>query len=59
MRIRQPTARLVGPDGKAEHVRSRSETGSPAVPTPGSDPDADEAELFSPGLYTDGPEAGA
>jgi hypothetical protein len=33
--------------------------GSPAVPTPGSDPDAAEAELFSPGLYTDGPGAGA
>ena len=28
---------------------------SPAVPTAGSDPDADEAELFYPDFYTDGP----
>jgi DNA-directed RNA polymerase specialized sigma24 family protein len=32
---------------------------SPAVPTAGSDPDADEAELFYPDFYTDGPDAGA
>jgi DNA-directed RNA polymerase specialized sigma24 family protein len=32
---------------------------SPAVPTVGSDPDADEAELFYPSFYTDGPDAGA
>jgi DNA-directed RNA polymerase specialized sigma24 family protein len=32
---------------------------SPAVPTVGSDPDADEPELFYPGFYTDGPDAGA
>ena len=31
----------------------------PAVPTAGTDPDADEAELFYPGFYTDGPDAGA
>jgi DNA-directed RNA polymerase specialized sigma24 family protein len=30
-----------------------------AVPTAGSDPDADEAELFYPDFYTDGPDAGA
>jgi DNA-directed RNA polymerase specialized sigma24 family protein len=29
------------------------------VPTVGSDPDADEPELFYPGFYTDGPDAGA
>jgi DNA-directed RNA polymerase specialized sigma24 family protein len=32
---------------------------SPAIPTAGSDPDADEAELFYPDFYTDGPDAGA
>jgi hypothetical protein len=32
---------------------------SPAIPIPGSDPDADEAELFYPDFYTDGPDAGA
>ena len=32
---------------------------SPAVPTTGSDPDADEAELFYPDFYTDRPDAGA
>jgi DNA-directed RNA polymerase specialized sigma24 family protein len=32
---------------------------SPVVPTVGSDPGADEAELFHPGFYTDGPDAGA
>jgi DNA-directed RNA polymerase specialized sigma24 family protein len=32
---------------------------SPALPTAGSDPDADEAELFYPGFYTEGPDAGA
>ncbi len=32
---------------------------SPVVPTAGSDPDADEAELFYPDFYTDGPDAGA
>jgi DNA-directed RNA polymerase specialized sigma24 family protein len=32
---------------------------SPAVPTAVSDPDADEAELFYPDFYTDGPDAGA
>ena len=32
---------------------------SPAVPIAGSDPDADEAELFYPDFYTDGPDAGA
>jgi DNA-directed RNA polymerase specialized sigma24 family protein len=32
---------------------------SPAVPTAGSDPDADAAELFYPDFYTDGPDAGA
>ena len=32
---------------------------SPALPTAGSDPDADEAELFYPDFYTDGPDAGA
>jgi len=32
---------------------------SPPVPTAGSDPDADEAELFYPDFYTDGPDAGA
>jgi DNA-directed RNA polymerase specialized sigma24 family protein len=32
---------------------------SPAVPTAGSDPDADEAELFYPDFYTDGPDARA
>jgi DNA-directed RNA polymerase specialized sigma24 family protein len=32
---------------------------SPAAPTAGSDPDADEAELFYPDFYTDGPDAGA
>ncbi|MGH9230441.1 MAG: zf-HC2 domain-containing protein [Acidimicrobiales bacterium] len=35
------------------------EVQSPAVPTPGSDPDADEPELFYPGLYADAPDAGA
>ena len=37
----------------------RPDVESPAVPTAGSDPDADEAELFYPDFYTDGPEAGA
>jgi len=37
----------------------RLEFESPAVPTAGSDPDADEPELFYPGFYTDGPDAGA
>ena len=37
----------------------RPEFESPTVPTPGNDPDADEAELFYPGFYTDGPDAGA
>jgi DNA-directed RNA polymerase specialized sigma24 family protein len=32
---------------------------SPAVPTAGSDPDADAPELFYPDFYTDGPDAGA
>jgi DNA-directed RNA polymerase specialized sigma24 family protein len=32
---------------------------SAAVPTAGSDPDADEAELFYPDFYADGPDAGA
>lgn len=32
---------------------------SPVAPTAGSDPDADEAELFYPDFYTDGPDAGA
>lgn len=32
---------------------------SPAVPAAGTDPDADEPELFYPGFYTDGPDAGA
>lgn len=32
---------------------------SPMVPTAGTDPDADEAELFYPGLYGDAPDAGA
>src|SRR5688572_5269912 len=44
-------ARLAGIGGPA--------LASPVVPTPGSDPDADEAELFFPGFYTDGPDAGA
>jgi DNA-directed RNA polymerase specialized sigma24 family protein len=35
------------------------EVESPAVPTAGSDPDADAAELFYPDFYTDGPDAGA
>jgi hypothetical protein len=35
------------------------EVQSPAVPTPGSDPDADEPELFYPGFYADAPDAGA
>ena len=35
------------------------EVQSPAVPTPGSDPDADEPELFYPGFYVDAPDAGA
>jgi DNA-directed RNA polymerase specialized sigma24 family protein len=35
------------------------EVQSPAVPIPGSDPDADEPELFYPGLYADAPDAGA
>lgn len=37
----------------------RPELESPAVPTVGSDPDADEPEPFYPGFYTDGLDAGA
>jgi DNA-directed RNA polymerase specialized sigma24 family protein len=37
----------------------RPDVESPAVPTAGSDPDADEAELFYPDFYTDGADAGA
>ncbi len=37
----------------------RPDVESPAVPTSGSDPDADEAELFYPDFYTDGADAGA
>jgi RNA polymerase sigma-70 factor (ECF subfamily) len=37
----------------------RPDVDSPAVPTTGSDPDADEPELFYPDFYTDGPDAGA
>jgi DNA-directed RNA polymerase specialized sigma24 family protein len=40
-------------------LERRPEFESPAVPTVGSDPDADEPELFYPGFYTDGPDAGA
>jgi DNA-directed RNA polymerase specialized sigma24 family protein len=32
---------------------------SPTIPAAGSDPDADEAELFYPDFHTDGPDAGA
>jgi hypothetical protein len=37
----------------------RPDVESPAVPTAGSDPDADRAELFYPGFYTHGPDAEA
>ena len=40
-------------------AEGRPDVDSPAVPTAGSDPDADEAELFFPDFYTDGPDAGA
>ena len=40
-------------------VERGPEVESPAVPSPGSDPDADEAELFYPGFYTDAPDASA
>ena len=39
--------------------KRRPNVESPAVPTPGSDPDADTAELFYPDFYNDGPDAGA
>jgi DNA-directed RNA polymerase specialized sigma24 family protein len=39
--------------------RRRPDVESPAIPTAASDPDADEAELFYPDFYTDGPDAGA
>ena len=47
----------------AAHKRLAAERGpvveSPSAPTADSDPDADEAELFYPGFYTDAPDAGA
>lgn len=40
-------------------AESQPDLVSPDTPTSGSDPDADEAELFYPDFYTDGPDAGA
>lgn len=64
------TSALADPDADATRLglaavltrladERRPDVESPAVPTAGSDPDADEAELFYPDLYTDGPDAGA
>lgn len=64
------TSALAGPDVDttgsglaAALTRLAAERGpefvSPVAPTPGNDPDADEAELFYPDFYTDGPDAGA
>lgn len=48
---------LVGLLSHAE--RGPFEVSKPGRPTAGSDPDADEAELFYRDFYTDGPDAGA
>jgi DNA-directed RNA polymerase specialized sigma24 family protein len=61
--LADPDADMTGSGLAAALERLAAQRGpvveSPAVPTPGSDPDADEAELFYPGFYTDGPDAGA
>jgi DNA-directed RNA polymerase specialized sigma24 family protein len=64
------TSALADPDADATRLglaavltrladERRPDVESPAVPTAGSDPDADQAELFYPDFYTDGPDAGA
>jgi RNA polymerase sigma-70 factor (ECF subfamily) len=61
--LADPDADTTGPGLVAALLRladkRRPDVESPAVPTAGTDPDADEAELFYPDLYTDGPDAGA
>jgi hypothetical protein len=61
--LANPDAVTTGPGLVAALLRladeRRPDVESPAVPTAGSDPDADEAELFYPDFYTDGPDAGA
>jgi hypothetical protein len=56
--VRGPPGRLPRPERLA--TERGPDVESPAVPTAGSDPDADEYELFYPDdVYTDSPDAGA
>ncbi len=61
--LTDPDVDTTGPALAAALTRLAAERGpdleSPVAPTAGSDPDADEAELFYPDFYTDGPDAGA